>query len=117
MAFPLKACIAASARWQRSAALRRDAAQHRLLTAAPVSLERLHLCCKGSCEFIEGSLRTVLLRKPHHRKFSFFGIFRLENAGLYSAEPPQKSRFLKKSDVHRCALAAKFKPGNGDFDR
>jgi hypothetical protein len=24
---------------------------------------------------------------------------------------------LKKSDVHRCALGAKFKPGNGDFDR
>ena len=27
-----------------------------------VSLERLHLCCKGSCEFVESSLRTVLLR-------------------------------------------------------
>jgi hypothetical protein len=26
---------------------------HRLLTAAPVSLEHLHLCCKGSCEFVE----------------------------------------------------------------
>src|SRR5262249_48895566 len=33
---------------------------------APVSLERLHLCCKGSCEFVESSLRTVLLRNPHH---------------------------------------------------
>jgi hypothetical protein len=31
-------------------------------TAAPVSLERLHLCCKGSCEFVESSLRTVLLK-------------------------------------------------------
>src|SRR6516165_10049169 len=27
-----------------------------------VSLERLHLCCRGSCEFVESSLRTVLLR-------------------------------------------------------
>ena len=44
-----------------SAFVDRDATHaHRLLTAAPLSLERLHLCCKGSCEF--GSLRTVLLR-------------------------------------------------------
>jgi hypothetical protein len=38
-----------------------------LLTAAPVSLERLHLCCKGSSEFVESSLRTVLWRNPHRR--------------------------------------------------
>jgi hypothetical protein len=44
-------------------ASRRNAARHRLLTAAPVPLERVHLCCKGSCEFVESSHRTVLLRK------------------------------------------------------
>jgi hypothetical protein len=46
----------------------RRAARHRLLTAAaPVSLERLNLCGKGSCEFVESSLRTVLLRNPQRR--------------------------------------------------
>jgi hypothetical protein len=45
---------------------RRNAARRRLLTAAPVSLERLHLCCKGSCEFVESSHRAQLdrLTKP-----------------------------------------------------
>ena len=65
-----------------TAASRRNAARHRLLTAAPVSLERLHLCCKGSCEFVESSLAlsccgiitTVefwILQKtePIHRRF------------------------------------------------
>jgi len=33
-------------------ARRCNAARHRLLAAAPVSLERLHLCRKGSCEFV-----------------------------------------------------------------
>ena len=42
-----------------------DRADLNLLTAAPVSLVCLHLCCKGSCEFVESSLRTVLLRNPH----------------------------------------------------
>jgi hypothetical protein len=39
-----------------TAASRRNTARHLLRTAAQVSLERLHLCCKGSCEFVESSL-------------------------------------------------------------
>ena len=50
---------------QTPTASRRNAARHRLLTAAP--LERLHLCCKGSREFVESSLSTVLLRNFHRR--------------------------------------------------
>src|SRR5262252_5412744 len=40
-----------------AAASRRD---H--LPCGPLQAEHLHLCCKGSCEFVESSLRTVLLR-------------------------------------------------------
>ena len=55
-------------------ASRRHAARHRLLTAALVSLERLHLCCKGSCEFVESSLALSCCGNPHHRQiFDFVG--------------------------------------------
>src|SRR6516165_8761166 len=49
-----------------------DRADLNLLTAAQVSLERLHLCCKGSCELVESSHRTVLLRKSSPRLDSEF---------------------------------------------
>jgi len=34
------------------------------------------------------SRSSLTWTSPHHRKFSFLGISRFENAGLYSAEPP-----------------------------
>jgi hypothetical protein len=37
-----------------------------LIASAPVSLERLHLCCKGPGELIEGAFRAVLLRRIFH---------------------------------------------------
>jgi hypothetical protein len=37
-----------------------------LIASAPVSLERLHLCCKGPGELIEGALRAILLLDGLH---------------------------------------------------
>jgi hypothetical protein len=34
-----------------------------------------HLCCKGSCEFVESSHRTVLLRNP---RLDFFAGEKME---------------------------------------
>ena len=52
----------------------------------------------------------------HHRMLLFFGISRLENAGLYSAEPPSISDFPGYPDMNVSRLGARFKPGNGDFE-
>jgi len=52
---------------QTPTASRRNAARHRLLTAAPVSLERLYLCCKGSCKFVESSLALSCCGNLHRR--------------------------------------------------
>jgi len=47
-------------------ASRCNAARHRLLTAAPVSLERLQLVLQRFVRVcVESSLRTVLLKNPH----------------------------------------------------
>ena len=79
-------------------------ARHRLLTAAPVSLERLHLCCKGSCEFVESSLRTVLLRKPHHRP-----IFCWEKIGI---GPPAVFEIFLESETRISAGMGKIDANN-----
>ena len=39
---------------------------NRLIASAPVSLERLHLCCKSPGELIEGALRAILLGDIFH---------------------------------------------------
>jgi hypothetical protein len=39
------------------------------------------------------AVQSLTSPPPHHRKFSFFGISRLESAGLYSGETPQNLVF------------------------
>ena len=41
---------------------REPSAEYQALATGPVALERLHLGHKGPCEFVERSLRAVLLR-------------------------------------------------------
>jgi len=83
-------------------------------------LERLHLCCKDSCEFVESSHRTVLLRNPHRRS-----ILILENrrAGRFlilkeqKTDPPPVLKIFRTRNAHLCRRGQIRRPGNGDFDR
>ena len=94
-------------KWASKCGTPQDRADLNLLTAASVSLERLHLCCKGSCEFVESSLRTVLLR---HRPGRFFLLGKNRNRATAS------SKIFQNRNAHLCRRGQNQRPGNGDFD-
>jgi hypothetical protein len=78
------------------------------VTAAPISLERLHLCCKGSCEFVESSHRTALLRNPHHRAIFLLG-------KKQKTDPPQILKILRIRNAHLYRLVREYTAGNGSI--
>jgi hypothetical protein len=62
------------------------------------------------------AVQSLTWISPHHRPILIFWDFQIEERQLVQLKRPPDSDFLKNGGAHRCALPAKFKPGNGDFD-
>jgi hypothetical protein len=78
--------------------------------AAPVSLERLHLCCKGSCEFVESShaLSRVAESSP---RLDFLLEKKYKPSHLPAAEIFCQEKIFPESGIHICVDYMQIRAG------
>ena len=62
------------------------------------------------------AVQSLAWTSHHHRPILIFWDFQIGEGQLVQLKRPLDSDFLKNGGAHRCALVAKFKPGNGDFE-